>query len=648
MMRNSLSVVSNFANKLTGSSDASPSNTAVVEAEIIDEVNNVTTPQDPSGFQLEAKSLYRNIIKGTGDKIQTIKMWIGDPIKAIAVAIDAYNCNPHLLLSNANDSSNKELMMQTGLLFSEKDLARYLDKHGWAVNPKALPHLVEYLSNERRCAPHSHGITDSCGWQNKNTYMLPDGTTYGSDSKLVRPSAELQGSLVESNTRGTLEGQLQAMQLACGNPWFQFCTSIAFAGPLVKITGCRSVGFNICAKSGRGKTIAAEHAASVWGNPYPLQNWRSTANALENLAIRHNDGFMVLDEIQTVVNADALDEASYPLANGKQKARLNSDSTLKKIRSWAIVYLSTGEFDYETALKRKSNGKIQQSQSGQEVRLISIYAPETDMGLVSDFTAHGCGSSKEYVERVEVEVRAHYGHLGRAYAEKLTDAVQSDPEGFRAYLIQTMDDWKATVEKGGNQVNRVIDSFALVAAAGKWAIEQGLLPWGVDDAFNACRTAYKAFLEGRGSSIDGEDLKILKAILKTVQTQSNRFAAPGIALSSVPNCLGRLVNTRKDDEGNAVSDYDFLSTGLQEICGCDIDRITKAIDDQKWLEHAKNGDNSTKTTIKKEQWRFYRILHDKVREFGMSLDGVADEDKPGVGDTTPEPLPVPSLFDLTL
>lgn len=323
--------------------------------------------------------------------------------------------------------------------------------------------------------------------------------------------------------------------------------------------------------------------------------------------------------------------------------RLNPDSTLKKIRSWAIVYLSTGEYDYATALRRKSGNKIQQAQSGQEVRLINIHAPETDIGMVSDFAAHGFGSSKEYVEKIQALARENYGHLAVAYVKKLTEAVQQDPNGFRAWFNKATDVWKTAFQSGGNQVQRILDSFALAACAGKLATEWGLLPWGELDAFEACRMAYKVFLEDRGSAIDGEDLKILSAIHKTVQTQSHRFATRHQALNEVRDCLGRLVMS---DDGQEILCYDFLSEGLQEICGCKIDRILDALKPQEWLVPNNKGENYHKTTVKGANWRFYRIRHEKVREFEELLDG-EDAGEPEPSDAQPETASEQIPLDLT-
>ncbi|MDR2561735.1 MAG: DUF927 domain-containing protein [Holophagales bacterium] len=549
-----------------------------------------------------------------------VKGWISEPFDVEGVAYDAVKNNPHFVVTFRVKQYHKNVMVPTELIFKPIDLACKLNNHGLSIAPGAVDYLPSYFSLIRKTLDKDIELAYSCGWQVNGVFMLPSGKRCGNDKELVWPSSELQGSLVEQSKSGIMRGQKEAMKLICNNPWFQFCLGVALAGALAKPTGSRSVGFHIWSKSSRGKSIAAELAASVWQKPDPLQNWRSTANALEGLAIRHNDGFMVLDEIQTVDTANALDEASYLLANGKQKARCNADSTLKKIRSWNIVYLSTGEYDYATALKRKSSNRIQQTQSGQEVRLISIHAPETDMGLVSNFAVHGFGSSKEYVERIRELARGNFGHIGEAYAEMLAEAVQKDFDGFRAECLQSMDAWKAKAYSGGNQVNRILDSFALVACAGKLATDKGILPWGENDAFEACWMVYKAFLEDRASGIDGEDLKNLKSILKILQTEGNRFAAPGCQLNSVPNCLGRLVNSGRNEDGETIYDFDFTSEGLQEVCECDIKRIIATLKAQGWLVLTDKGENQHHTKLKKKQWRFYRIRHEKVREFEDSLN----------------------------
>jgi len=367
-----ISTVSDNSIMYIGNSDAPASDAPVAESEVEHPVETLAKPSNLAmpaylsvgDFIMDSEGLHKIETKGNGKNIQTAVLDISAPFLVKAVARNAKGEDPHCVIVFWINQEEKEVMVSTTLLHKAPDLACKLEYCGLAVTPKYKNHLAEYLSEIREDVSHNIEITYSCGWQVGGVFMLPNGKCYGKNKELVRPSSELQGSLVEQSKGGTMKGQKEAMKLICNNPWFQFCLGVALAGALAKPTGSRSVGFHIWSKSSRGKSIAATLAASIWQNPFPLQNWRSTANALEGLAIRHNDGFMVLDEIQTVDTADALNEASYMLANGKQKARLNADSTLKKIGSWNVAYLSTGEYDYATALRKKSKNKIQQAQSG--------------------------------------------------------------------------------------------------------------------------------------------------------------------------------------------------------------------------------------------------------------------------------------------
>jgi hypothetical protein len=145
----------------------------------------------------------------------------------------------------------------------------------------------------------------------------------------------------------------------------------------------------------------------------------------------------------------------------------------------------------------------------------------------------------------------------------------------------------------------------------------GVLPWGENDAFEACWKVYEAFREERGSGIDCEDLRILNEIHKAAQGESKRFARRNEDLNDVKRCLGRLV-TNPDGE---ILFYDFTSTGLQGVCGCGIDRIIVALKPQGWLVPNDKQENQHRTNIKKKPWTFYRIPHDKVRDFDSPPDG---------------------------
>ena len=98
-----------------------------------------------------------------------------------------------------------------------------------------------------------------------------------------------------------------------------------------------------------------------------VRGWRSTANALEGLVALHNDGFLVLDEISEVQPEHA-GEAAFMLANGRQKARANRTGSSRKVLTWKLLFLSSGEESLSNLL-----GRVKRKPTpGQELRLLDI------------------------------------------------------------------------------------------------------------------------------------------------------------------------------------------------------------------------------------------------------------------------------------
>ena len=102
-----------------------------------------------------------------------------------------------------------------------------------------------------------------------------------------------------------------------------FALSTAFAAPILKILGEDSGGFNIKGNSSTGKSTALTVAASVWGSPKYLQQWKSTDNAMEAIANSYNNCLLCLDELGQV-DGNIASDMIYMLANGSGKNRLKT------------------------------------------------------------------------------------------------------------------------------------------------------------------------------------------------------------------------------------------------------------------------------------------------------------------------------------
>ena len=103
-------------------------------------------------------------------------------------------------------------------------------------------------------------------------------------------------------------------------------------------------------------------AASVWGKTDKentsdtfVQQWRAADNALESIAEAHNDGLLILDDLGQV-DAKNIGKIAYMLGNQNGKSRSNTEISLKQIKSWRLMGLSSGEVSLEDKLNEAGVG----------------------------------------------------------------------------------------------------------------------------------------------------------------------------------------------------------------------------------------------------------------------------------------------------
>ena len=187
----------------------------------------------------------------------------------------------------------------------------------------------------------------------------------------IEPAFAVEGALVG--------WQQSVARLAVGNTRLVFSISAAFAGPMLRLAGESSGGFHLRGITSIGKSTALECAASVWGDPERYRrHWRTTVNGLEGLAVLHNDGLLILDELSQIDAKDA-GEAAYLLANGQGKTRASRSGLARPVTSWRLLYLSAGEESLAALMARAGRRPT----AGQEIRMAEIEADAgKGMGLI--------------------------------------------------------------------------------------------------------------------------------------------------------------------------------------------------------------------------------------------------------------------------
>jgi putative DNA primase/helicase len=165
-------------------------------------------------------------------------------------------------------------------------------------------------------------------------------------------------------------------------------------------------------------------------------------------------------------------------------------------------------------------------------------------------------------------------------------------------------------------VHRVLHRFAHVAAAGRFATEQGITGWPEEEAFWAAGQCFQDWLKGRG----GVGALETAAILSQVPVFFEEHGESRFSLWKPEYEDSRIVYRArfKRMEGEEMRYFVFSEVFKKEICsGLDVDLVSKVLIEKGWLipdtgrksTRAENLPRAGKTV------RCYKINGEKRRRF---------------------------------
>lgn len=433
---------------------------------------------------------------------------------------------------------------------------------------------------------HRARCVDRLGWHGQ-VYITPSGVVGASDELVEFQNAHaIEPALSVSGTTQTWRESVAA--LAAGNSRIVFALSVAFAGSLAGITGEDSGGFHLRGKSSSGKSTALKVAASVWGDPTTyVRQWRATSNGLEGLASLHNDGLLILDELEQVDPREA-GEAAYMLGNGQGKARASRNGTARASQRWRLLFLSSGENSLAAHMAR--SGKT--ANAGQEIRLADFDADAgCDMGVMEDL--HGHPSPAAAVLAIKDAAARHHGAVGLDWLQcvvadrmKLVDFIQ---DGIRQFVGDVVPAGAA------GQVERVARRFGLVAVAGELATHYGLTGWADGEAETAAKTCFASWLEGFGGSGNREERATLEQVRAFFEAHgSSRFES--VDATEDQRIINRAGFYRGD--GGVREFLVFPEAFKNEVCkGLDTKAATTVLVKAEWLQRGSDGKTAQKPRL---------------------------------------------------
>lgn len=489
------------------------------------------------------------------------------------------------------DRSPKRRVLPDALLSGDgTELERIMRDEGLHIAPSGKALLRQYLIESATKARAR--VTNRIGWHDAGlegaVYVLPDVPAIGRAGEEWLCESE-GGAASTFRQRGTLKGWQDEVAASCvGNSRLAFSVSVAFAAPLLYLTGAEGGGFHFRSSSSDGKTTALRVAASVCGGHDYMRRWRATDNAIEAIALQHCDAPLLLDEIAQT-DPKAAGEIAYMLANGSGKIRAGRTGAAREVVQWRVLFLSAGEIGLAEHMGEA--GKIMRA--GQSLRMAEIPA-DAGAGLGIFENLHGHADGAAFAKALADACRRNFGGVYLAYLGHLVkhqhEVADTIAEALRAFEAACL-----TSEAHG-QARRAADRFALVGAAGELATQWGLTGWPPGEAMQAARRCYEGWLSARGGSGDHESGSMLSQVRRFLEAHGEaRFVdwnRPATKDDHAPRVMNRC-GYRKYDDVDGPHWYVFPESFKAEMCkGHDPQAVAGLLHKRGFIETGKEKDRS--------------------------------------------------------
>lgn len=489
----------------------------------------------PQGFELTSNGVSKFLPAKT-DESEKSKKTQYVTLNAVWVEADCTDLN------GENPSKDVAFIRNGRTVLLNVSTSRFHERDGSLFYEMASAGIQIYVGSERDFLRYlqlfkperTRKILYTTGWTDDALFALPDGSIFGSIAEQtdLRLDDHLTDPKLGAATSGTLEEwQDNVGKLCQGNSRLLFGVSAAFAAPMLKLLSIEGGGFNLRGPSSTGKTTAAKVAASVFGSPAFLKSMKSTANAFEATAAKHNDLPLIVDELAQAPIKDASDIV-YLLANGKGKARATKSGGSRSIAVWSTLFFMTAEKSIADYLRLAK----QELPAGVSVRCIDIPADTGKFGIFEnlhqlqpEITNQGDESTQDKTLGAKFSAlllsgcEKFYGTAGQSFIRQLCSAdkvgLRCEFESFEGEFGNGLMD-----PDSDGQIIRVLKRIALIAFAGEKATEWNVTGWAKGEAKCAGRNVFLDWLRERGSKESQEKLNLLEKVFAYFQTyRESRF-----------------------------------------------------------------------------------------------------------------------------
>jgi uncharacterized protein (DUF927 family) len=228
-------------------------------------------------------------------------------------------------------------------------------------------------------------------------------------------------------------------------------------------------------------------AGSVWGCHVSrerqdkgfIESWHTTEGQVEKTGLAHNNTVLLLDETRLAgsdakTRAITISKIVFQLSEGVERNRMTNPRPVRGLQSY---FLSTSNLTFDQIAVA---GKIEMDDAYRS-RMFDIPCPEqSGFGIFE--TIHDFASGEEMSDALQHRSRLYFGTAGLAFVRKLVADRNRNAKGFRrklkGYRVKYRENAKAAFARAGlKSLARVTSRFATTYAAGRLAIDYGVLPW---------------------------------------------------------------------------------------------------------------------------------------------------------------------------
>ena len=534
-------------------------------------------------------------------------LWICSPLYVITETRDynSDNWGYELVWKDSDGHPHTWVMPAELLTGNGEEFCKELRARGLkgATSISARNHLINYIdssSTENRAI-----CINKTGWFN-GVFVFPnqiigdstDKILYQTSSSVVSPYCQ-KGSLAQWRE--------EVSTLCQGNSRLLLSLCAALAPPLLEYSDNDNGGFHFVGASSQGKSTALHVAGSVYGGRNYIHNWNATGNGLESIAANHSDTLLVLDELGQV-NGNEVGNITYMLANGTGKQRAYKCANARDRAKWKLLLLSSGETDLPQHMLQ--SGKI--AKAGQEVRLLSVDA-DAGAGHGIYENLHGLQDGAALSAVLNEKTNQFFGTAGPAFIGFLAKNLNALPRTIKEYTQKFIQ--QNMPKNASGQVDRALKQFALCVAAGKLAIEYGVVNLQVEDIEDGIKKCFEAWIEQRGGVGNQEHETIIKQIRHFFQTHGASRFAPWDNYG--PGTIYSMAGYRKEikNGGGGWEYYVFTETFERELCeGFSSRMVSKLLIERGHIKRDSRGKRSHSVTLPNSEQRRVYIFNQTLWE----------------------------------